>query len=910
MVTSDLLSHMRPYQIPFSFTKVRKHPFYSRNESQEIQSSAGKTGNSYHGLPFITESGWRSILETSEPIQTADGVKKLSTYSNYLIWLVDKPTPASIGEVEVGQSKHSGAGGSIQSSNKSSSKDQLLLEGYALLEGCYLEACNETIVKLNGKVDDIIETKEIKRKHLKNNLERLIPEPTSLVISDQDQSPKLQFSGMGLSNQNNKIPSNNWENSQTKQTHSFKLYKTKGGPVSEVLFFESQTQMEVWRQKLADCLGIFQDFSSRYEVCGVIAKEGRQHTLLVKDVHSGDKYIAHSRSVVHSDSQAEVLNTKHKVINEAAILCKLADARVAPKLKELHFTGNSFVLIEEYFHATTFKDWFSEIWCVEHQDAQDASSVINLFVELVLLVLAVHSLEVGHGNISNETILVLCPPNSPPKQTGENRFQYQEQPANKEEEEEPKGRRNSLFKKKNAPNVPEESPLTSGKTIIQNVRSAIQTSAPKNKFIMVGFWDAVDLSSCDYQTIANSLLSDVNYDLAASSKEKFNREGLSRDLFELGKIFFDILFGININQALKQNACLENEFIRQLLLRPTDLILTKDPLYDINIRVVELIGKMLHPDPTFRPTIHECWSEIHLTSREGIKHRNYERQCSPRRNTVISRLSLDSYNSRISSIQKPVLEKPSVKPKMPGKAADSPTLVSLEISMKLSPRKLQEDTSGTVKKRTLIKPQRLGSNASIKFSLDISSKNARNGSKKTRSPLKLDLSKSLQRISLISSPKALRVESKELNSSIKPSNIFGVGSSNEFEKATLDLHQNDIDRLKKKPPILISHLLNFSTQTDSSKNIWEKKPLLGKQLLNPGHIKNNISFGGDTQQVPETPSFADHNRVLDAPFSQPSTPIRPKSAKVASRLKLHSASIIRLPRKHTKITDNLKIRLF
>ena len=896
---------MKRYQIVKSFKQLSKNHFYHRfaSETEDKQASALLMDSAQlrELLPHVSDSGWQQIFESAESIQTVTGVKRLATYANYLFWIRTDPGSGSSRDHET----HFGTDNVAESQkHKTQSTERVWLEGYALLEGCYIDVRDETRAGSSITPQGL---DQYLKKHLSPSIApkaRAAPaEPVLNTSIDktcsllgEDSPPAAQTPNMSM-------------RSHGKTPFMCKIYKQKDGPASEVLFFQSRDQLEVWRQRIGLCLALFQDFEKQYNCCLIVAKEGRKHTVVLQNKYSGQKYIGHCRSLGHNYSQKDLLSAKNKILNEAALLRKLGEAKVAPNLKELQFTGNSFLLIAEFFEAKTFRDWFSEIWCVENQDCGGTGKVVNLLVDLSLLLLAVHSLEVAHGNISQDTIMIKCAAGSPLK-LGDAQFQFNDAISGIVNSSQLQ-RRNSAFKLVNS--KIQNSPSQSGISAIVASRPAQQTT--RAKYMLVGFWDAKDMSSCHYKPAMHNPGIGTYIETQSISKDNWTNQSFAEDVLEMGKIFFDILFGININQAKQRDDCVENEFVKALLLRPSDLIFTRDPLYEVNPKILEMVARMLSPDVCMRPTIRECYSEIMSASREDHRSKNYARQSSPRRNTVISRLSLDSYQSRISSGNRPsvVVGEALMKGKPKVRKNDSGTLMSLELSLKFTPRKKNElceevfMTDGNLKPRSR-KQLGLGrtSEHTINLSVGISSKRISSPGRKKKPTVKLDLSHSLNRLKLSDPPKPKPVQSKEF----LPQFDSGLWTERAALKSVdrvshTQRNQTDESNRREQYNAALTNTRKVPLSVEVAHRPWlsNKKPS-GAQCL-----KNTLSFGGDTPGVPETPSFTRNKPLLEIqsnPFATPPTVAR-RSPKVAVRLSLRSRSQTPAPGKE-KITQHLTLK--
>ena len=131
-----------------------------------------------------------------------------------------------------------------------------------------------------------------------------------------------------------------------------------------------------------------------------------------------------------------------------------------------------------------------------------------------------------------------------------------------------------------------------------------------------------------------------------------NKSTAQDDVFALGVLFFEILFGINVQRGLAQEHGIESDFVAALLQRPRVVIEYREPLYDIDEVVIDLIGSMLDPDRSKRPSIRDCFHKLQGSTRQRGRVRKASKHYTRLRTAMFSRFSMESFYDKHNTKEK------------------------------------------------------------------------------------------------------------------------------------------------------------------------------------------------------------------------------------------------------------------
>ena len=109
----------------------------------------------------------------------------------------------------------------------------------------------------------------------------------------------------------------------------------------------------------------------------------------------------------------------------------------------------------------------------------------------------------------------------------------------------------------------------------------------------------------------------------------------------------EILYGIDIEHALQQPYGIESEFIRKLFDRPKSVLPGREPLYNIDSRVVEMLVWMIDPDQALRPSAKACFNLLQTVLRDTLQNPSQPtvNTKTSRKMSVLSRFSIEGLES-------------------------------------------------------------------------------------------------------------------------------------------------------------------------------------------------------------------------------------------------------------------------
>lgn len=613
--------------IPFtsSFKSAISDPFYKRIEQSHGISLIETPKPKKHGLrlPFMQDEVLISLHKKAKIMQTGDIPKKLAVYKEYIVWF--STTMSKVFPRTPPIFAATGTKDGVEE-NKYNHEEETLefptVEGYADIKGFFVQT-NDTVDAFFS--DSLRHLAEIRSRQI------AMPEtPTDGQIVNV--SPPAPRHGP-------QIPEAvNHKAFQSKTKYYFRFQRHKNDSFVETIFFDSEADLAAWRGEIAAAPVFFGDFYSRYKILDHISKEGKNKIVQINLKGCDDPMIARYRTLTNAHDKADFGKVQQEFLHEAVILNRLNPINISARFHELHFANNGFFLVEDQLQATTFADWYVDTWGFELDSNKEAGTVLSLLKDLAQLVLSMTDMEVSHGNINKYTILVSSLVHNSP-QTGTRTLQKKKTV---------RGFSNLYFKALNkhsrqnqalmgtltAPNEePDSAQLTKRSSQIYS----------RYKLCLTAFGDAVDTQINLIQQIPHRTVSSPKKEGRYTTFAK--RHGATAaDVLRLGYIFCEILYGIDIPKAVQQRFGLESQFASEILAKPQTALFSRDPLYEVDESLIDILAGMLDPDPTKRPTIREVFDVLQNCTTEP-KHGG-KRRATKERNTkvggsLISRLSFD-----------------------------------------------------------------------------------------------------------------------------------------------------------------------------------------------------------------------------------------------------------------------------
>lgn len=335
---------------------------------------------------FIPEVELSELINTTEPIQTQDGLKMLNVYRGYLFWFQVVETKPLVEPEQVWEDLH---GSILQEISP-----QIALDGDKLPILIGIAKIRGFSVECNSSIDTYIS--EMSRTALQ-------PSNQFIGVNKLHREP-LSFAAIGS---RTATGSNSNKTNSTRSTFFFKLSRSKAGSAQEVLIFQTQAQQDKWRAKFAKVPVFFSDFSVRYRLVEYLSKDKKFKIISVKDAQTQDNCIAKVQKIDNMSDRNEIVRTKLKILNESKILLKLKESGFIPRFRELFYTQDSFVIVEEALDTIPFQNWFKEWWCVDVCNPQNQTPVYLLMLDLAKIVLNLANADIAHCSFIKSHLYLL-----------------------------------------------------------------------------------------------------------------------------------------------------------------------------------------------------------------------------------------------------------------------------------------------------------------------------------------------------------------------------------------------------------------------------------------------------------------------------------------------------------------------
>lgn len=372
------------YPKMLGFSSLAGSPFYKRPPKIVTEVSANGTADNVILIPDIELA---ELINTTEPLQTQDGMKMLNVYRGYLLWFQVVEHKPNIAEPEPLWHDLHGSILQEQQPQIAMDKDMIpILNGIAKIRGFTLES--------NSTIDTYI-----------SEMSRTTVQPPNVFTGvNKLNREALSFAGFGSRTGTGSISN---KTNSTRSTLFFKLSRSKTGSAHEVLIFGNQAQQDKWRANLAKVPVFFSDFSARYRLLEHLSKDKKFRILLIKDMQTHENCIAKVQKIDNMNDRNEVVKTKLKILNESKILLRLKNSGFTAKFRELCYTQDSFIIVEEALDTIPFHNWFKEWWCVDVCNPQNQAPVYLLMLDLAKIVLCLANSDVAHCSFTKSHLLLL-----------------------------------------------------------------------------------------------------------------------------------------------------------------------------------------------------------------------------------------------------------------------------------------------------------------------------------------------------------------------------------------------------------------------------------------------------------------------------------------------------------------------
>jgi hypothetical protein len=394
-------------------------------------------------------------------------------------------------------------------------------------------------------------------------------------------------------------------------SYFFQFCTSPAGAVAEVLFFPSRELQERWRILLSSCPVCFSDFGERYELVADLGRQGQIHRFKVKNTHSSVIQMVRLWKTKGLMTSADFEAVIPKIVREASILSAIKSKSISPEFHELISTSDCVGIVEENIDAIPFADWFREVWYVGLKNSKETIPVLTVFLELANLILQLQSTGISHGNFCRTNLFVKLSAIEEPLLP---HFENQHKPIIVT-------RPNKAHNLGVPSQIPSRHSRFSTNVQQQQLSRASNQQRPvssisntdlgqclqlKDKIYLVGFSQAtVGTDSEESSALHSEKLSGLsqNESRPVGKQAPSGQAVGSSDVHALGKIFVEILYGIDIEHALQQQYGIETDFVSKMLQNPSAVLPGREPLYNIDSRVVDMLIMMLSPHQAARPDI-------------------------------------------------------------------------------------------------------------------------------------------------------------------------------------------------------------------------------------------------------------------------------------------------------------------
>ena len=575
----------------------------------------------------------RIIYKTAEMLNTKEGPKLLAFHNPYLIWFHQDAKKQSWIPTNQGEN--------AEMENDSQLNSVPQVEGWTDIRGYFVDTHDhkESQTRWSSVNAGFYQDLKLSQGGSKS--------PTRSYLLDISDEWKGEYSAVYMPEMSlgqNLQP-------QPQQYH-LSLRKHMEDRPGEIIYFQTEEQHEDWRKKFSYAPVFFTDFENRYSQLGQDRKEGSQRILKAQHNKSQETVIARVYDPHHSQDSPRVEEVKVQLLREASILSKLVATGVCRNFRELCYSKtNSFMIVEEYVDQIPFTDWFSTTWCPEHADQTDTAAALSLMADLTNLVVSLNNAGVCHGNLCKDNFFVRTSPASfdssvAVRMTSTPKIRYQPPEFS--------GRKTPGFSQmvgcsgflKTLLGSRKGSFHLIGKESGINSSKMFRGASISFKIMLKGFGRERQQNGKHF-----------TYNNADSSKPHepqptpAAKTGMSKaDVYALGLLFVEILFGLDCRKACSQGTDSEAQIAKSIQEGSAEVLLGLEPLYNLDSRLVHMLVQMLHSDQVVRPEPQNCLQTISQVLHD-CTNPAFKRQASGmKRSTVMSRQTIEGLWSGINSI--------------------------------------------------------------------------------------------------------------------------------------------------------------------------------------------------------------------------------------------------------------------
>ena len=439
------------------------------------------------------------------------------------------------------------------------------------------------------------------------------------------------------------------------RSREFPLYATiidtDNQQAVEKLEFHDPKTYEFWRRKLAKAFVVFDGFNFKYKILAKLGKDGLAIAYLLRATDSGRLLQGKFRE--HSSSAFE------KVQKEAEILQQLSLKSLVPEFLELTFHNNTIGIIQEHVDGVPFGDWFRDVWCYRLGSKKGGREVSQLMCDVAEVVNRLNEAGVCHNGLNRHTLMVKV-------------FAEDASPS-------PRSHADSQF---DGSSIGYAGPISPARSLFQQssfLQKLLKPVSSKSGDSNIGTLLPVKNISerggqgLDYAFYFTGLSQATIYQeptlsIAVAQKPKHPKHSIEQkplngshlqqnntkasryaaDVHDLALIFAEVIYGIDTGgfacrpTITKTLSVLENSILAA--------IANREPLYNIDSRVIAILLQMLDPDPKKRPLLANVVSSIkNILKDQSVKEEQVPQSGikSPHHLMYLSRLSFDRFDSSI-----------------------------------------------------------------------------------------------------------------------------------------------------------------------------------------------------------------------------------------------------------------------
>jgi hypothetical protein len=427
--------------------------------------------------------------------------------------------------------------------------------------------------------------------------------------------------------------------------HFITIMEKWSSQVLQKLEFINEASLLNFRNKLSRALVVFDDFPSKYNL---MVDRGRNNYIL-ESHGTGKIYQAQFWELPNGEELSNPGEQLSTILREARVLEALQSTNLAPKFQELSNYNRKVGIIQEYLDGVSFGEWFRHVWCCKLGQEKGGPEITQLMLDLTLFVQQLHEAKICHNGISKKTLMVKV-------------FADAQSARSKWAEEVEIDISSTLHGQPNTARVGfQQSNYLQKMQKLLTIQSgelksdryhqySLGTGRAKLlgefQFYLINFSEACLIPSTEVPArfghlIKPSLTCEAHY-------TKLNSY-YSKDIYDLGVMFLEMLYGIDLMIFLRTNLSVIHGASSQTA--PARMLSNKEPLYNIDSRVIGILVLMIDADPKQRPSLERIIDNLQTqikdyNSRRDLKTHSLSK--SPRNNLYWSNMSLEDLESSIA----------------------------------------------------------------------------------------------------------------------------------------------------------------------------------------------------------------------------------------------------------------------